>query len=315
VQWLHAPAMVLSLVEGAQPPPVGRSCRLALISGRRGSAALPTQGILPACRRDWRAFTLLEMMMVVTIVGLIAALTLPHVRGFGQANAMSSATRQLLDDVALARQRAMVNRSTVYMVFVPPMFWTNTAYGNVAPNRQETNLMMHQYAAYALISLGAVGDQPGQHFPRYVTDWRSLPEGVFFAPFEFNLTNNPNFWTNILTTNTLSGIIISNRIYGWNTAIVPFPSLPTSINPSNAANVPLPCIAFSPQGGLATPYTNQYIVLARGSIFYPTDTNGAPVFEGPNVVETPPGNDVNNPSYIQIDWMTARATLVQNQLQ
>jgi len=79
--------------------------------------------------------------------------------------------------------------------------------------------------------------------------------------------------------------------------------------------VPLPCIAFSPQGGLATPYTNQYIALARGSIFYPTDTNGAPVFEAPNLVETPPGNDVNNPSLIQIDWMTARATLVQNQLQ
>jgi prepilin-type N-terminal cleavage/methylation domain-containing protein len=281
----------------------------------KGKNVQPTQWIRLAGRRGCRAFTLLELMMVITIVGLIAALTLPHVRGFGQANAMSSAARQLLDDVALARQRAMVNRSTVYMVFVPPMFWTNAGYYNVnAGNRQETNVLMHQYAAYALISMGSVGDQPGQHFPRYVTDWRTLPEGVFFAPFEFNLTNNSsllNSYTNIFTTNSLSGIIVSNRVTAWSTVLAPFPSL----YPPNTTNVPLPCIAFSPQGGLATPYTNQYIALARGSIFYPTDTNGAPVFEAPNLVETPPGNDVNNPSLIQIDWMTARATLVQNQLQ
>jgi hypothetical protein len=39
------------------------------------------------------------------------------------------------------------------------------------------------------------------------------------------------------------------------------------------------------------------------------------LFEAPNLAEVPPGNDVNNPNLIQIDWMTARATLVQNQFQ
>ena len=230
----------------------------------------------------------------------------------------ASATRQLLDDVALARQRAMVNRSTVYMVFVPPMFWTNAAYQYVAPNRQETNLLMHQYAAYALVSLGSIGDQPGQHNPRYVTDWRFLPDGVFIAPFQFGMTNNlsaPNSITNIYTSNTLSGTVNLNTIYAWNTVTVPFPALPYSITQSNSANMALPCIAFSPQGGLAVQYTNQYIVLARGSIFYPTDTNGAPMFAPPNLVETPPGNDVNNPNLLQIDWLTGRTTLVQNQFQ
>jgi prepilin-type N-terminal cleavage/methylation domain-containing protein len=321
VQWLDAPAIGPLLIGRAHapsrvvfgaPPDTSVSARLFHSARRRSmparARALPA---LNQCRRGLRAFTLLELMMVIAIVGFIAALTLPHVRGYGQANSMSSATRQFLDDIALARQRAMVNRSTVYMVFLPPIFWTNAAYLNVAPNRQETNLLMHQYAAYALISLASVGDQPGQHFPRYVTDWRFLPEGVFIAPFEFSLTNIN--YTNIYTTNTLSGLINASQIYGWNTVNVPFPSL----YPPNT-NMPLPCIAFSPQGGLATssanPY-NQYIVLARGSIFYPTDTNGAPVFEAPNLVETPPGNDVNNPNLIQIDWMTARPTLLQNQLQ
>ena len=79
--------------------------------------------------------------------------------------------------------------------------------------------------------------------------------------------------------------------------------------------MPLPCIGFSPQGSLMTPYTNQYIALARGSIFYPTDTNGLPLFEQPNWAENPPGNDAKNPNLIEIDWMTARATLMQNQFQ
>jgi len=313
----HAPSRV---VFGAAPKAAAQAI-LFRSAGRRPMRA--EARALPApdqYRRSLRAFTLLELMMVVAIVGFVAVLTLPHVRGFGQANAMTAATRQLLDDVALARQRAMVNRSTVYMVFVPPQFWTYTNFQGVvydqavATNKQELNLLKHQYGAYALISLGSIGDQPGQHHPRYVTDWRFLPDGVFISPFEFALSNA--YLTNIYTTNTLSGIIVSNGIYGWGTASVPFPSLPTPTGGlPTATTMSLPCIAFSPQGGLSTQYTNQYIVLARGSVLYPTDTNGVPLFAAPIITETPPNNDINNPNLIQIDWMTARATLVQNQLQ
>ena len=321
VQWVDAPVV--------GPLRIGRRRRIdrPVWTPRCGIRTLQ-RGFPTLPMRSLRAFTLLELMVVIAIVGFIAALTLPHVRGFGQANSMTAATRQLLDDVALARQRAMVNRSTVYMVFVPPQFWLYTvnangaalAYDNgVAANRQETNLLTHQCGAYALISLGSVGDQPGRHYPRYITDWRFLPDGVFIAPFEFNLASNATPYTNIYTTNTLSGIIITNQVRGWSTASVPFPSLSVSANPQTAqptaAYMTLPCIAFSPQGGLTTQFTNQYIVLARGGIFYPTDTNGAPLFQPPLISETPPNNDVNNPNLIQIDWMTARATLIQNQLQ
>jgi len=37
----------------------------------------------------------------------IAALTLPHVSGLNRANTVTAATRQLLDDVARARSRAL----------------------------------------------------------------------------------------------------------------------------------------------------------------------------------------------------------------
>jgi hypothetical protein len=208
----------------------------------------------------------------------------------------------------------MVNRSTVYMVFLPPMFWTNNAFEYASPpltGNQVSNLVTHQYAAYALVSLSSVGDQPGQHHPHYVTDWRFLPQGVFIAPFEFNLTNT---WTNLYTTNTFTSTVYDNVVYPWNYVSIPFPSasMPNRLTP---LYMNMPCIGFSPQGSLTTAFTNQFIALARGSIFYPTDTNGVPQLQAPMWAENPAGNDANNPNLIQIDWMTARATLVQNQFQ
>jgi prepilin-type N-terminal cleavage/methylation domain-containing protein len=252
------------------------------------------------------AFTLLEMMVVIAIIGFMAAMALPHVAHFNRANSMSAASRQLLDDCALARRRAMINRSTVYMVFVPPSLWSNSyilpqIYGN-----QLSNLVTHQYAAYALVSVGSVGDQPGKHYPQYVTDWRVLPDGVFIAPFEYNLSA-PVY---VYTTNTLSGTVVTSVIQPWSSNSVPFPSL----YPPNT-NLFLPCIGFTPAGTLTTPYTNQYIVLDRGSVFYAQTSNGAPILQPANWVESPPGNDTNNATLIQIDWMTARAKVVQNQLQ
>ncbi len=136
-------------------------------------------------------FTLLELLVVLAIIGLMASLTLPHLKGFSKSNSMTAATRQLLDDVAFARQRAMVNRSTVLMVFVPPNPW------NFVPQqlmqslngRALTNLMTSPYRGYALLSLRSVGDQPGQPHPSYITDWKTLPSGVYIAPYQYSNAN------------------------------------------------------------------------------------------------------------------------------
>jgi prepilin-type N-terminal cleavage/methylation domain-containing protein len=336
VQWLDAPAVGPLLIcrRGAgyvsgTPPPAKRAAHVSCgVCGVRPAQQPAKRAALVKFRladpafafRRLRAFTLLELMLVIAIIGFIAAVALPHVAGIGQANSMTSATRQLLDDVALARQRAMVNRSTVYMVFLPPMFWTNfwtnASFSPSMYGQQVSNLMMHQYSAYALVSLATVGDQPGQHHPQYVTDWRILPSGVFIAPFEFTLANAAmNATTNIFTTNTLAGTTVVSPIQQWQTVTVPFPSLYSTNTYGANTSMLLPCIGFTPQGSLTTRFVNQYIALARGSIFYPTDTNGVPLFQPPNLAEVPPGNDVRNPNLIQIDWMTARPTLVQNQMQ
>jgi prepilin-type N-terminal cleavage/methylation domain-containing protein len=259
-----------------------------------------------------RAFTLIELLMVIAILGIMAGLTVPVLKNFARSDATLGASRQLLDGVARARQLAISQRTTVYMVFVPPNFW-NDASGNFnstwfnpltfAQQTAATNLCDKQFTGYTFVSLRSVGDQPGQGAPHYLAPWQTLPDNTFIALAKF--TNSPA--QSYPINDPVSGAVLFN-IYGFNyTNIFPFPTETTSIT----ANTPaLPYIAFNYLGQLAS-VRDEYIPIAKGSVLYARDpATKAFQFNPPDASEMPPGNSTNS-SYniVHIDRLTGRAVL------
>jgi type II secretory pathway pseudopilin PulG len=272
----------------------------------------------------------LELLVVIAILGILGALTLPVLKNFGKSDATLGASRQLLDDVGRARQLALSQRTTVYMVFVPPNFWTNgsgvlnTAWFNsLTPVQQTaaTNLAGKQLTGYTFIARGAVGDQPGQHAWHYLAPWQALPDGTFIALTKF--TNTPAGPPCTIT----DGIDPINKrfdVYGFNfSTSFPFPA-----ETNGASGVRLPYLAFNYLGeltvdGQTLAPRDEYIPLAHGSVLAIQDANtkayllpSPPPNNSPEGAELPPGNSTNSAyNIVHIDRLSGRAILEFQKLQ
>jgi len=238
----------------------------------------------------------------------------PVLKNFAKSDATLGASRQLLDGVARARQLAISQHTTVYMVFMPANFWNNSAWwSTLAPAQQTavTNLCDKQLTGYTFIARGAMGDQPGQHAWHYLAPWQSLPDGTFIAWTKFtnSLAGPPYIITDLINS------VKSYDIYGFATNAIPFP---TATNTS----LIFPCLAFNYLGqltvdGQTVAGRDEYIPIAKGSVLVVKD----PVTKAfllpippdpgsPDVAENPPGNSTNS-SYniVHIDRLTGRAVL------
>ena len=239
--------------------------------------------------RNFAAFTLIELLVVIAIIGLLMAVGIPAFKGFGKSNAIAAADRQLLDDLAFARQRAIADHTTVYLVFLPPANSTFAATFTGAQHSQITNLLHQQYASYAFFVERSVGDQPGVATSRYLTSWKTLPEGIFIAVNKF-------------FTNTYSSGVTNFEFRSF-----PFPAVTNG-------DIPMPYLAFNHLGQLSgggRENGSEVIPLARGSIFYDANLNA-------DVLEIPPGNSATNSSmwhHVRIDGLTGRARVEQQEVQ
>src|SRR6516225_1947550 len=90
--------------------------------------------VAPVAQFFVRAFTLIELLVVIAIVGILAALVGPVIIHLAKPDVTEAATRQMLDDVARARQLDISQRTTVYIVFIPTNFWRKLPFGPATTN-------------------------------------------------------------------------------------------------------------------------------------------------------------------------------------
>jgi prepilin-type N-terminal cleavage/methylation domain-containing protein len=236
-------------------------------TGARALRALP---------RLQAAFTLLEMIVVIAIIGLLASLTVPSFKMLGHGDVMMVASRQLIDDLALARIRAINGRTTVYVVFFPEQSKLGIIddpvvagyfFTNITANR----LLGGQLTSYAIYAERSVGDQPGRVTPRYLTEWRTLPKGVYFWPEVFGSTNvaggiYPLDGNTNVFFNAVGHTNASSRMF----------ELP-DVRGTNWFKYSLPYLAFDAQGRLAgpvAPVADVKLPLALGSVSVSKDASG-----------------------------------------
>ncbi len=306
----------------AVPTRRDRSPRRCRASANPFRAMIPLPAKNPEVTHHFSAFTLLELLAVIAILGIIGALMVPALKNFGKSDASLTAAQQILRDVARARQLALADRTTVYMVFVPMNFWTNTTWLNSLATQDPalmtavSNLCDKQLSGYAFVADGALGDQPGNHQWHYLSSsWQKLPEGNFIADWKFAYPSTNSFTDPFIQANWF-------KIASFNyTNNIPFP---TELATNAAQPWPsLPYIAFNYLGQLVQYSDQDYsgsgvdIPLDKGSILPAINpSTKAFVFNTAQIIETPQGNSTNvQYNILHIDPLTGRGTLLFHQIQ
>jgi len=312
----------LSSQRAAAHPP-----SLRFVVASRAAPRLPLDFGLWTLDRAARAFSLLELLVVLAIIGILAAVALPNIKNF-TPNISASAGRQLLAEVNHARQLAISQHTTVYMVFVPTNFWadplgtgSSALYNALPPSEltKATNLFDKQLIGYNFVTLRSLGDQPGHPIPRYLGPWKTLPDGAFIPLFKFYAPFSAAPLT-IFYTNTSGAAIgaITNAPFRT-TNNIPFPS---EYN-TNGPYITLPYIAFNYQGQLVNgngqlTYSNncETIPLTAGHVLYGRNAaTKIATMDTPSVKENPIGNTSNSYNVVNIDFLTGRARLEHQEVQ
>jgi prepilin-type N-terminal cleavage/methylation domain-containing protein len=187
-------------------------------------------------RRATTAFTLIEMLTVIAIIGVILAVGIPAFTNMMKSGGLSAASRQIASTLTLARQYAITKRTNVRVVF--PYSGTTGGGINLAP----------PYQSYTAIAINGTTTN-------YISKWEHLPLGTVFMDINAGVGSPP-------CLNDLG------------TANLPFPTnTNAALGPGNSAI--LAFIEFRPTGAASNPGTFTITEgFVSGTTVTPTSRNG-----------------------------------------
>jgi len=263
------------------------------------------------------------LLVVVGIIAVLTSITLPAMKGLGRSATSKGATRQLMEDLRYARQIALRNRSTVYVVFTPTNIWDiikNVDSEMLPPRKKDprllslTNMLEKQFSGYAVMSMRSVGDQPGQSHPNYLTEWKKLPDGMLIAPYKFMAWRKGKHEYGRNQGHEYSDGFLRDHFYGHppQPPLVPFPL-------ADSSPARLPHVAFNSRGqlvkrdgfGKLVPAGRDEIIpLVEGSVFHERDRFGNYLPRRPDVLATGGFSEVAERWYhtrIRVNHITGRA--------
>jgi len=258
-----------------------------------------------AIRTPQSAFTLVELMAVIAVVGLLVAVSIPAFRGMGGASQVANAGRQFNNALMAARQYAVARGVNVRVVVA----CEDTVRG--ASNDEEKAMNCSAYAIMwqsnsltwqvTLQSPAQPNVPQGQGLWYYLQPWRMLPNGVVFDPARQELQSSDGRITLPPTT-----IFQGRQATRMNQAaatrdLIPFPNdlgrVPTSVA----------FVQFKPTG---QPTVSGSVRLVAGFV----ETDGDLVVRGRNTPTSAQGSDdpaAANSVVLQWDEISGRIQWVQ----
>src|SRR5436190_18480625 len=123
----------------------------------------PAFTLAPALRGRFRAFTLVEMLVVLGMIVILLSAVLPTVTSRSKANGRKAAMANLLGGIEQARAEAIKSSQATYVVF--PTFGAGTA---------QSILDRYNYRSFAVFE----DDPLNPVTPKQISGWKILPTGV-----------------------------------------------------------------------------------------------------------------------------------------